>query len=152
MNNKLLYLPISMAIIFLLLLTYSFLNGSSCRYSISIYVKDDDRNVFMTCYRGKIVALQTSQDKEGNLLSKWKVEARHLRLGNQVIYFVYSRTPVIEDHKVDSNDRFNEISSGYKFLFYNMKRQGNKVYIFQTFPRYFVHEGQIDGVLDVWDD
>jgi hypothetical protein len=144
---------ISMAItgMFVLIVLYAFLNGSSCRYSMSLFVADDDRDVFMTCYRGKVVALQTHHNAQGELLSKWKVEARHLRLGDQSVYFVYSRTSVIEDHQLDANDRFNEISSGYKFLFYKMQRKEKDIYIFQSFPRYFVHKGSIDGVLDIWD-
>ena len=75
-----------------LILTYAFLNGSTCQYSINLHVPDDERDVFMTCYRGKVVALQTKQDQQGNFLSKWKVEARQLRIGEQTVYFVYSRT------------------------------------------------------------
>lgn len=151
MKYRVFYFASAVATLFFSILTYALLNGSSCRYSISLYVPDDERNVFMTCYRGKVVALQTSQDKQGRLLSKWRVEARHLRLGTQSVYFVYSRIPIAENLHIDPNDRFNEISLGYKFLFYRMHRQDNKVYIFQMFPRYYVHEGEIDGVLDVWD-
>ncbi|CAK4076563.1 hypothetical protein [Vibrio sp. 16] len=135
----------------LALFLFAFLNGSSCRYTVSLSVPDDDRDVFMTCYRGKVVALQTQKNAQGTLLSKWKVEARYFRFGDQSIYFVYSRTPLIENHQDSGNDRFNDISSGYKFLFYKMSRQEELVYIFQTFPRYYVHQGNIDGVLDIWD-
>lgn len=151
MKQRIFYFSLLVTSLFLLMVIYAFLNGSSCRYSLSLYVSDEDRNVFMTCYRGKVVALQTSEDKQGNLLSKWRVEARNLRIGSQTIYFVYHRTPLIVDSHVDPNDRFNEISSGYKFLFYHMTRDEHKVYIFQTFPRYYVHQGKIDGVLDIWD-
>lgn len=151
MKYKVFYFASALAALFFSLLAYAFLNGASCRYSISLYIPDEERNVFMTCYRGKVVALQTNENEQGRLLSKWRVEARHLRLGSQSVYFVYSRVPVTENLYYDANDRFNEISSGYKFLFYRIHRQENKVYIFQTFPRYYVHEGEIDGVLDIWD-
>ncbi|NOH63362.1 hypothetical protein [Vibrio sp. RE88] len=134
-----------------LILTYAFLNGSTCQYSINLHVPDDERDVFMTCYRGKVVALQTKQDQQGNFLSKWKVEARQLRIGEQTVYFVYSRTKLIDDNQEDSNDHFNQISSGYRFLFYRLIRQGNDIYIFQSFPRFYIHKGQIEGKLDIWE-
>ncbi|HAS6020293.1 TPA: hypothetical protein I7234_15835 [Vibrio vulnificus] len=153
MMNRFLIFSFTLFTLIVTGLVYAFLNGSSCRYSISLYVVEDDRYVFMTCYRGKVVALQTRQNEQGEILSKWKVEARHFRLSSQSIYFVYSRTPLVHGSQVDANDRFNEISSGFKLLFYNMQRSGDKdVYIFQEFPRYYVHKGTIDGVLDAWDD
>jgi len=131
--------------------TYAFLNGSSCQYSMTLHVPDDDRDVFLTCYRGKVVALQTKQDDKGEFLSKWKVEARQLRLGEQTIYFVYSRKLLVDDNKQDENDHFNQISSGYKFLFYRLVRDGDDIYVFQSFPRYYVHKGTILGTLDIWE-
>jgi len=54
----------------------------------------------------------------------------------------------VEDN---SNDRFNQISSGYNFLFYRMVRVENEIFIFQNFPRRFVHKGKVEGFLDFWD-
>lgn len=134
-----------------LFVAYGFFNGSTCQYSMSLHVPDDDRDLFLTCYRGKVVALQTKQNQQGEIVSKWKVEARQLKIGQQAIYFVYSRTPLISNNQVDENDRFNQISAGYKFLFYRLIRQGEHLYVFQAFPRHFVHNAKISGRLDMWD-
>ncbi|MFC5077882.1 hypothetical protein VTH8203_03941 [Vibrio thalassae] len=142
-------LLLSAALVFLIL--YGFVAGSTCQYSISLHVPDDERDVFMTCYRGKVVALQTKVAQDKEIISKWKVEARQLRYGDQTIYFVYTRTPLITDHKQDSNNRFNQISAAYKFLFYKMIRSGDEVYIFQNFPRNYIHKGKIEGSIDFWD-
>jgi|GEM_PF-2459345 len=133
------------------ILMYGFLVGATCQYSISIHVPDDQRDVLLTCYRGKVVALQTKTAPDGRIVSKWKVEARQLRFGDQTIYFVYSRVPLITNIKEDSNDRFNQISSAYSFLFYKMVRSNDDIYILQTFPRNYVHKGKIEGFMDFWD-
>ncbi|NPD10349.1 hypothetical protein HLM86_016570 [Vibrio ostreicida] len=137
--------------VLILISTYSFLNGSTCNYSIDLHVPDDERDVLLTCYRGKVVVLESQQDEQGKLISKWKIEARQLRIGDQMIYFVYSRIPLINSSEYNATDRFNQISSGYRFLFYRFVRQGNDLYIFQAFPRYFVHKGKIEGKLGLWD-
>jgi hypothetical protein len=99
-----------------------------------------------------VVALQTKTAEDGHIVSKWKVEARQLRFGEQTVYFVYSRVPLItEDIENNSNDRFNQISSGYNFLFYKMVRVEDEIFIFQNFPRSFVHKGKVEGFLDFWD-
>ncbi len=143
-------LLLSAALVFLTL--YGFVAGSTCQYSISLHVPDDERDVFMTCYRGKVVALQSKVDKYDKIVSKWKVEAQQLRFGDQTIYFVYSRVPLITDDKQDTNDRFNQISSAYNLLFYKMIRAKEDIYIFQTFPRSYIHKGKIEGFIDLWDD
>lgn len=130
---------------------YGFLVGATCQYSISIHVPDDQRDVLLTCYRGKVVALQTKTASDGSIISKWKVEARQFRFGDQTVYFVYSRVPLITNTKEDSNDRFNQISSGYNFLFYNMVRDDDNIYVMQTFPRNYIHKGKIEGFMDFWD-
>ncbi|YCO00520.1 hypothetical protein ACB087_05635 [Vibrio sp. VNB-15] len=140
----------TLSIIILAIILYAFINGATCRYSLTL--KTDERDTFLTCYRGKVVVLHSKQDAEGNLLSKWKVEARQLRIGSQMIQFVYSRDAIIDDRKEDSNDHFNRISEGYKFLFYNTKRSGDTLYVAQSFPRYYIHVGQIDGKIDIWDN
>jgi len=133
-------------------LLYGFLAGASCQYSVSIHVADDDRDTLLTCYRGKVVALQTKAADDGHIVSKWKVEARQLRFGDQTVYFVYSRVPLVTGEIEDnSNDRFNQISSGYNFLFYRMVRVEDEIFIFQNFPRRFVHKGKVEGFLDFWD-
>lgn len=145
-------LSIVMSGILAVVLLYGFLVGATCQYSISIHVPDDERDVLLTCYRGKVVALQTKTAEDGRIISKWKVEARQLRFGDQTIYFVYSRIPLVTGQNQDSNDRFNQISSGYNFLFYKIIRSNeDDVYIFQNFPRNYVHKGRIEGFIDLWD-
>lgn len=127
-----------------------FLNGTTCRYSLNI--KDNGRDTFLTCFRGKVIALHSQHDQAGNLLSKWKVEARQFRLGQQQIYFVYSREAVVDDTREDSNDHFNRISSGYRFLFYKFIRDKDDVYILENFPNFNIHKGTLKGKLDLWDE
>ena len=140
---------ITLSLLLLAMVFYAFINGTTCRYSLTL--KTNERDTFLTCYRGKVVVLHSKQDSEGNLLSKWRVEARQLMIGSQMIQFIYSREAIIDDNKEDSNDHFNRISDGYKFLFYNTKRSGNTLYVAQNFPRYYIHVGQIEGKIDMWD-
>jgi hypothetical protein len=150
--RKIIFLSLITSGLLAVTLLYGFLVGSTCQYSISIYVPDDDRDVLLTCYRGKVVALQTKRADDGHIISKWRVEARQLRFGQQTVYFVYSRTPLVTGvHHDDSNDRFNQISSGYNFLFYKIIRVDNEALIFQNFPRNYVHKAKIEGFLDFWD-
>lgn len=128
----------------------AFLNGTTCRYSLN--VKDNGRDTFLTCSRGKVIVLHSLHDKSGNLLSKWKVEARQFRLGQQQIFFVYSREAVIDDSKEDSNDNFNRISSGHRLLFYKFIRNKDDVYILENFPNFNIHKGTLKGKLNLWDD
>lgn len=138
-----------LTLLFFTLYFYAFLNGSSCNYSMNI--NNEMKNTFLTCYRGKVVALHVKKDSEGNYLSQWKVEARQFKFSSQVIYFVYSRELIIDDNIEDSNDLYNKVSSGYRFLFYNTIRKGNKIYIFQTFPEVSVIEAKINGFMDFWE-
>lgn len=133
----------------ILILAYSFINGATCRYSIQF--QTDERDTLMTCYRGKVVAMHSKQSENGEFLSKWMVEARQFKLGNQIVHFIYSRHAIVDDHLEDSNDNFNHLTSGYWVLFYNAKRHGDTVYWFKNFTRYNVLKGSINGKLDYWD-
>lgn len=148
-NRTVMSLALLLTVCIILTILYSFINGATCRYSINF--KTDERDTFMTCYRGKVVAMHSKQSEHGDLLSKWKVEARQFKLGDQVIHFIYRRDPIVDDRLQDSNDHFNHVTSGYRVLFYNSKRHGDKVYLFKNFPRYNVHVGTINGKLDYWD-
>ena len=143
-------ISLTLSLLLIATIAVAFLNGTTCRYSLDI--EDNGRNTFLTCFRGKIVALHSQHDEEGKLLSKWKVEARQFRLGQQQIFFVYSRKAVFDDMKEDPNDHFNRISSGYRFLFYKFIRDGDDVYILENFPNFEVHKGTLKGKLDLWDD
>ena len=126
------------------------LNGASCRYELS--VSTDEKETFMTCYRGKVVLLHTKRDTEGGVSSKWKVEARQLKLGSQAVFFVYGRERISgADGDDDPNDRYNQISEGYSFLFYHFIRREEKLYIFQAFPSKEIYRATLKGQLDFFD-
>ncbi|RTZ17899.1 hypothetical protein EJ063_03680 [Vibrio aquaticus] len=150
LGRKLIVLSLIVTGILSSVVMYGFLVGATCQYSISLHVPEDKRDVSLTCYRGKVVALQTKTASDGRIISKWKVEARQFRFGNQAVYFVYSRVPLITNTKEDSNDRFNQISSGYTFLFYHIVRENDGIYLLQTFPHNYIHKGKIEGFMDFW--
>lgn len=135
-----------------LFMTYGVLNGASCQYTISMHIDNGNRDMFMTCYRGKVVAILSKSDEDGSILSKWQLNANQLRFGNQSIFVIQSRIPLIEGKRNDENDLFNQLSSGYSLMFYYIQRNKDNVYLFYTFPRYAIHKGKIEGRLDLWDN
>ncbi len=150
MNKTLFWLASFLGGGFLFFLFSAWLVGASCRYELSIDL--EERNTFLTCYRGKVVLLHTKKDENGQLSSKWKVEARQLKIGSQVVFFVYSRTRLSGNGNDDYNDRYNQISDGYKFLFYYFIRKNDALYIFQEFPEPNVYQARVKGKLDFFDN
>ena len=128
---------------------YGWINGSTCHYTLTL--KTDERDTAATCYRGKAVIIHTKVNDQGEEQSKWKVEARYLRVGAQMVFVVYQRQAIIQNKKSDANDQFNRLSSGLTFLFYHTKRVGDKLYIFQKFPEYNILQAKVSGKLDMWD-
>ncbi len=139
------FVTLLLGLLFMAFVSGTALYGATCQYQLTVV--QPERETFLTCYRGKVVTLHSKLDAQGNYLSKWKVEARQLRFGKQVVFFVYSRVALIDDLKADPNDEFNQISSGYKLLFYRMEQYGSRVLIFQDFPRFNILWGDIEGRL-----
>lgn len=134
MLNKILIISILFFSITVSFLMYGLVNGSGCSYRLTNMMTSSERETFLTCYRGKVVALHYQRDKDDKLLSTWKVEGRQLVFGEQVIYIVYSRERVHGGVRDNETDRYNRLSDGFKFLFYKFKVVGDKAYIFQIFP------------------
>ena len=143
------YLVYLMSFATLVVLLYSFINGSACRYDIRIQSMEN-RDTFVTCYRGKVMVLHSLFDEQNQLASKWQVSARQLKLGKQMIYLIYDRQRIEGSTTNNENDRYNEIFSGYKILFYHVEVKGDKVFVFENFPENNVIEGQIEGFMDLW--
>lgn len=134
MLNKLLIISIFAFSITVSFFMYGIVNGAGCSYQLTNVMNDNKRETFLTCYRGKVVALHYHRENDSKVLSTWKVEGRQLAFGEQVIYFVYNRKRVQGGVDENTTDRYNRISQGYKMLFYNFKIVDDKVYIFQKFP------------------
>ncbi|MEZ8860141.1 hypothetical protein [Vibrio sp. 10N.247.311.51] len=134
MLNKLLVISLFMFSITVSFFMYGLVNGAGCSYQLTDMVTDNNRETFLSCYRGKVVALHYHREGDSKILSTWKVEGRQLVFGEQVIYLVYNRKRVQGGVDENTSDRYNRISEGYKMLFYKFKIVGSKVYIFQKFP------------------
>lgn len=132
-----------LSVIMIILISFSFINGTTCKYTLSI--NTTERETFLTCYRGKVVALHSNIN--GDLVSEWKVEARQFIFLDQLIYFVYSREMIVDDRNEGPNDKFNRISSGYRFLFYRYEREGDDIMLMQEFPEQTIIFGKITGRL-----
>lgn len=139
----------------ILLIGYSVVNGASCRYELEVQRFDSktqmQRDSFVTCYRGKVMVLHSQMAPDGSTTSKWKVTARQLKFGKQVIFFVYDRERLSQLTSNTANDHYNEMFSGYSTLFYHIERVGDRLFIFENFPDNNVLEGKVDGFLDFWD-
>ncbi|MFM2607261.1 hypothetical protein AAFX30_06455 [Vibrio chagasii] len=132
---------------------YGTANAYFCRYEL--YLRwDDVSQTNLTCKGGQVTAIHLEvkppKQKQGNteVVSRWKVSARQLLVGNQLIYLVYERKRV--NHKgelISEVDDYNYLMDGFSMLFYHIERKDNKLYIFQTFPTTDVVEATIDGKL-----
>lgn len=146
MLNKVLALSILIFSIITTIIIYGVVNGAGCSYELDNVKTSVNTDTFLTCYRGKIVALH--YQREGvppTSFSTWKVEGRQLVFGKQVIYFVYDRNKISGGDDDNENDRYNRLSQGYKMLFYHFEISNGKAYIFQTFPKRNLVIGDIGG-------
>ncbi|ROO77090.1 hypothetical protein [Vibrio crassostreae] len=134
MINKLLIASILSFAIAISFFMYGIVNGAGCSYQLTNMKSDNNRETFLSCYRGKVVALHYHREADNKPLSTWKVEGRQLVYGEQVIYLVYNRERVHGGIDENTTDRYNRISAGYNMLFYKFKVVGDKVYIFKKFP------------------
>lgn len=120
----------------------AYLEGMTCEYQVSFKFKNNGSSV-VTCSRGSAIEINTKRDKQGNILSQWKVVGRQLRLGNQIIMLAYDRSEI---HSTKGyTDKSNVIKSGYRLFFYHAKQQGDRFYVYAKFPRVRMSIGRIKG-------
>ena len=127
-----------------LVILFGLVNGAGCRYDLSIE-KQDSHNTFLTCHRGKVMVLHTLLNQDREIISQWKVSARQLQIGKQLIYFVYHRERLEGGNQENETDRYNQIFSGYKTVFYHIDRIDDRVFIFANFPKSTITTGLVHG-------
>jgi len=109
---------------------YAFINGSGCNYKINIIDSiNPGHKIKMTCYRGDFVALHTLKYSEG--IAKWKVTGKQFNLSNQLIYFIETRTPLIEPNYKNKLDDTIQMSKEHRLLFYAYKLDGDDLTIYE---------------------
>lgn len=145
--DRLFSISISLLILVSSFLAYGVVNGAGCGYQITNIKPDIGRETYLTCYRGKFVALHYHFDELNKLMSTWKVEGRQFAYGKQIIYFVYTRERVQGGDIENATDRYNRMSQAYRMLFYHFERDDNTIYIFQSFPQDKLIVGNIKGRL-----
>ncbi|MFM2668468.1 hypothetical protein AAFX24_27375 [Vibrio mediterranei] len=139
--------------IVLSLLLYGSVNAYFCKYDL--YLKwDDVSQTNLTCKGGQVTAIHLeikpaiSKGDNSEVVSRWKVSARQLLIGNQLIYLVYERKRVSHKGELISEvDDYNYLVDGFNMLFYHVERNGDNLYIFQTFPDTDVVKATVSGNL-----
>lgn len=130
---------------------YSFINGSGCNYKVNIIDSvNPDHKIKMTCYRGDFVALHTL--KYGDNIAKWKVTGKQFNLSNQLIYFIETRTPLIEPNYKNKLDDTIQMSKEHRLLFYAYKLDDDNLTIYEDFPEIKTLTAKFTGQLSQWNN
>ncbi|WP_122032611.1 hypothetical protein [Aliivibrio sp. EL58] len=130
---------------------YSFVNGSGCNYKVNIIDSvNPNHKIKMTCYRGDFVALHTL--KYGDNIAKWKVTGKQFNLSNQLIYFIETRTPLIEPNYKNKLDDTIQMSKEHRLLFYAYKLDGDNLTIYEDFPEVKTLTTNFTGQMSQWNN
>lgn len=148
--NKFLLISITLFSLSFMYLLYGIINGSGCSYSISNMQTSENRTMFSTCKRGKVVILQYHHDENDNLLSIWKIKARQIVYKNQLIFIIYDRTQVLGKMEDNPTDIYNRLSQGYGMMFYYYNIINDKIIFMQDFPKNRVFHANINGTVSIF--
>lgn len=144
-------LNILLSITIFIFILYSFVNGIGCNYNVNIIDSINPNHIIkITCYRGDFVAIHTL--KNGAEIAKWKVIGTQFNISNQLIFFIKSRTPLIEPNYLNKLDDFIQISKEHKFLFYAYKLEGDNLTIYENFPEVKMLTTEFTGKLSQWNN
>lgn len=142
---------LTLATLITTIILYSFVNGSGCNYNVNIIDSvNPNHKIKMTCYRGDFVALYTLKYRDN--IAKWKVTGKQFNLSNQLIYFIETRTPLIEPNYKNKLDDTIQMSKEHRLLFYAYKLDGDNLTIYEDFPEVKTLTTNFTGQMSQWNN
>ncbi|ENO1848378.1 TPA: hypothetical protein N2901_004445 [Vibrio parahaemolyticus] len=126
---------------------YGLINSLFCSYNLSLsYSKESVVNV--TCRSGKVSAIHSLVSEGGKVIPYWRVSARQILIGNQLIYIIWDREKIQALDTFDTQvDNYNYSMKNFKTLFYFIKRRGDELVIFEKFPDENIYIADVKGKL-----
>lgn len=139
-------LVISFSVSFMFL-SYGLINSLSCSYKLNL-IYSEESQVHLICRAGKITAIHSTVLDGSKTVAHWKVSARQILIGNQLIYVIWNRERIQRPQAYDAQvDRYNYSVKDFSTLFYFTKRRGDELVIFEKFPDEDVYVATIKGKL-----